>query len=284
MDQILKQLWNEYKHSPKQETIDKIVKHVDDLLSKCINYYTTYYQSEGVISKFLNKSNSEKLINEIKKVKNKINLRPQGSDIDDAWGCIYTNDLYTIHLNYFNFFNGRIDASIYDTIIHEMGHIIDFQLRNMNEKSSYMELGYLKPKTESDTYILSREEDYARVQRLRNILFLTPFATEHEVSMGIQTLIKDNMFYIPNLTISFSDDNTKMLLKGTSPIKVLELNQLSWVLGNLVINNYLASDLGYLFAKYGKVVNGVIEVDLVKISLINKNFVDLGKNSFDNMV
>lgn len=284
MDQISKKLWDEYKHLPKQETLDKIVKHTDELLSKCVDYYVNYYQSEEVKKKFLNKSNSDRLVNEIKKVKNKVYIRPQGTDVDDSWGWIYTNDLYTIHLNYFNFFNGRLDANVYDTIVHEMGHIIDFQLRRMNERPSYYEVGYLKPKNDGDTYVINREEDYARVQRLRNILFLTPFATVEEISTGIDVLIKENKFYVPNLTITFSDDKSKMFFKGNNPIKNLELSQLAWVLGNLVVNNYLSSDLGYLFAKYGQVVNGLIEVDLMKISTINKNFAVFDEDDFQNFV
>lgn len=282
MDQLSLQLWNEFKHKGSVDVITKIINHTDDLLDKCKTYYETYYQREDVKTKFLNKSNADRLISEIKKVKNRVNLKPQGSEIDDAWGCIFTNDLYTIHINYYNFFNGKVDASIYDTIVHEMGHIIDFQLRRMNERPSYMEVGFLKPKTESDKYIINREEDYARVQRLRNLLSLNPFATEQEISEGIKVLIKENKFSIPNLTVEFSQNYEKMLLKGSNPIKNLELNQLSWVLGNLVVNGVLSSDLGYLFAKYGQVVNGIIEVDLSKISKINKLFANKSDDGWGN--
>jgi hypothetical protein len=282
LEQLSLQLWNEFKHNRGVESISKISNHTNDLLDKCKTYFETYYIREDVKTKFLNKSNADRLISEIKKVKSKVNLNPQGSDIDDAWGCIFTNDLYTIHINYYNFFNGKIDANIYDTIVHEMGHIIDFQLRRMNERPSYQEVGFLKPKTDSDKYIISREEDYARVQRLRNILFLPPFATEEEIVDGIKSLIKENKFYFPNLTVEFSEDKLKMLLKGSNPIKNLELNHLSWVLGNLVVNGYLASDLGYLFAKYGQVVQGVIEIDLSKISKINKLFANNSDGKFNN--
>jgi hypothetical protein len=280
LDKFGTSLWNELVHSKTTETIEKIVKYTNRLLEECITYYISYYRNEDVAIKFKNRSNVEKLITEIQKVKNKIHVKPQGSDIDDAWGCIYTNDLYTIHLNYYNFFNGKINASIYDTIVHEMGHIIDFQLRSMGERPSYMEGSVLRPINETDQYIVSREEDYARVQRLRNLLWLSPLADETELKNGIQELVSKGKFVFPNLNVEFSSDNKLMILKASGNIRNLDLSHLSWVLGNLIVNDYLASDLGYLFAKYGQVVGGVIHVDLSKIVTINKFFVDKGGGDF----
>ena len=282
MDKFGTSLWNELVHSKTTETIEKIVKYTNKLLEDCINYYTQYYRNEDVAIKFKNRSNVEKLITEIQKVKNKIHVKPQGSEIDDAWGCIYTNDLYTIHLNFYNFFNGKVNASIYDTIVHEMGHIIDFQLRSMGERPSYMEGSVLRPINETDEYIVSREEDYARVQRLRNLLWLSPLADETELKTGLEELIRKGSFVFPNLSVEFSSDGTKMMLKASGNIRNLDLSHLSWVLGNLTVNGYLASDLGYLFAKYSQVINGVIHVDLTKIVKINKFFVDKGGSNSGN--
>jgi hypothetical protein len=277
-------LWNEHKHNPTNDSINRIIEFNNSELKRCVEWFSSYYTSDEVKKKFKNPDNIKRLIEEISKVKIKVNVSPQGGEIDDAWGAIYTNDLYTIHINFYNFFNGKINSSVYDTIVHEMGHIVDFQLRAFRENPSFMEPSSLRPISQSDMYIVSREEDYARVQRLRNLLFLSPFAEKDELVEGLKKLIDSNKMSIPNFEIEFSSDNTKMIVKHKQELKVLPLGHISWILGNIIINDYLASDLGYLFAKYSKVNNGKIEIDLTKIVRINKLFVNKGKNNLDNFV
>jgi hypothetical protein len=277
-------LWNEHKHNPTNDSKNRIIEFNNSELEKCVEWFSSYYTSDDVRKKFKNQNNIKKLIDEISKVKIKVNLGPQGSEIDDAWGAIYTNDLYTIHINFYNFFNGKINSSVYDTIVHEMGHIVDFQLRSFRETPSFFEMPTLRPLSDSDMYIVSREEDYARVQRLRHLLSLSAFAELDELVEGLKKLVESNKMSIPNFKINFSGDKTKMIVEHSQQLKVLPLNHISWLLGNIIINDYLASDLGYLFAKYSKVNKGKIEVDLVKIVRINKLFVNKGKNNFDNFV
>lgn len=270
-------LWQEFTTT---KVDDNIQSYIDEQLNNIINKYIEYYSSEEVLSKLRNKNNSSVLIENLKKIKVISYFTPKGNSSDRAWGYIYTNNLYTVFLNVYNFFNGRINASINDTIIHEIGHLIDFQLRRLGEIPSYMENSIISPSI-NDEYTISREEDYARVQRLRFVLSLSPLATIEELKQKLSDLVSNNRLKIDELKIDFLEQY--MVLSYIKPIRNLTLSELSSVLGQSVIDNYLASDIGYLFAKYSFVKDGKIHIDLDKISKINKLFVNNDDDGFTDI-
>jgi hypothetical protein len=262
-------LWKSYQTNLNE---NEIQNYISIELKKIIDWYCSYYNKEDVISKFRNKKNSIILINNIKNIKVVSYFKPSGNTTDRSWGYIYTNNLFTVFLNVYNFFNGRISASISDTIIHEIGHLIDFQLRSLNEVSSHFEPSVLNnlPK---DEYIVSREEDYARIQRLRMLLNLSPLADINELGKNLNILINNKSIILESFNLEYIE-NKLIVSIPNQQIRILSLSELSSVFGSIVINGYLSSDIGYLFAKYSKVVNSRIEVDLDKIVKINKLFVD----------
>jgi hypothetical protein len=270
-------LWQEFITT---KVDDKIEEYINSELNATIDRYSKYYSNNDVLSKFRNKNNSSILIENLKKIKVISYFTPQGNSADRAWGYIYTNNLYTVFLNVYNFFNGRLNASITDTIIHEIGHLIDFQLRRLGEIPSYMENSIINPSI-NDEYTISREEDYARVQRLRFTLELSPLATIEELKQKLSNLVTSNRIQIDELKIDFIDQY--MVLSYIKPIRNLTLSELSSVLGQTVIDNYLASDIGYLFAKYSFVKEGKIYIDLDKISKINKLFVNNDDDGFSDI-
>lgn len=268
-------LWNYYLENNNEESKSLIINEVNNDLINCINYYIDFYKDPQSVSKFRNKINVDRLINEIKKIKVTTYLKNDNPNLNDSWGYVFSNDLYNIYINYFNFFNGRVNANIYDTILHEMGHLIDFILRKLGETPSYMEPSLLRPQSEPDLYIISREEDYARIQRLRNIFELNPIGTYDEIADKINLFILNKRISIANLEMKISLDKRKLNIILTKNFDTLSLGNISYILGNLVIDNYLATDIGYLFAKYGKLVNqNIIEINLVKINNINNTFVN----------
>ncbi len=264
-------LWTGYGTNSDEKDF---ITYIDSELKNAIKWFSDYYKKEDVISKFRNKDNANILIDNLKEIQVISFFRPQGSSADRAWGYIYTNNLYTVYLNVYNFFNGRINASITDTIVHEIGHLIDFQLRKLKETPSYLEPSILRS-VPSDDYIISREEDYARIQRLRILLDLSALADVSEISNSLKKLVESDKMILEEFTIDLIGD--KMLVYLKQSIRVLTLRELSSVFGNLVINGFLTTDIGYLFAKYSKVESGKIIVDLEKISKINKLFVNNDK-------
>lgn len=272
---VINELWNTFKNDKNITNKNKIYDYIDFILKNCVRYYTEYYRKEGIEKKFKNVANIEILIENIKRVKILTYLEPIGQPVDTSWGYIYTNDLYTIHINVYNFFNDTINANIYDTVVHEMAHLIDFMLRSLNETPSYMEEGYLNAISKSDMYIISREEDYARIQRLRNILGLTGFDIYQDLTDKLDELIKVNKISVMGYKFEISQDRKSMDLILNKNVGNLKLVQISSVLGHIEIGNYLATDIGYLFAKYARVVNGRIKIDLIKINNINNKFVDI---------
>jgi hypothetical protein len=277
-------LWNNYKKLPSKKNEIDIIDYVNIQLKKSIEWFVSYYSNTEVHKKFKNKSNTINLINGIKKIKVVVNLTPTGAGVDDAWGWIYTNNLYTIYINFYNFFNGRIDSSIYDTVVHEMGHLIDFQLRFLGETPSYMEQSLIRPISKVDSYIVSREEDYARVQRLRQLLNLHPFETYTNITESLMKLVSAGSIYISDIKITASVDKRKLKFSFVKQIPSLSLSNIAGIFGNLVINEYLATDIGYMFAKYALVNNGAIEVDIEKIAKINTKFVNVGGFTDNNFV
>jgi hypothetical protein len=274
--------WNNYKENNSQSNQNLIIDEVNKDLKKCVDYFIEFYKNPQSIAKFKNKSNVDKLVNEIKKVKVITHLKNDDPNLNDSWGYVYINDLYKIYINYFNFFNDKINANIYDTILHEMGHLIDFQLRRLGESPSYMEPSVLRPLSEPDRYIISREEDYARIQRLRNIFKLNPIGTFGEIADKINEFILNKRISVAHLELKVSTDKRKLNVRLTKNFNTLTLSNISYILGNLVIDNYLATDIGYLFAKYGKLVNqNIIEIDLLKINNINNTFVS-NNDSYGN--
>jgi len=269
-------LWNQFRSTVSKESEAAIVEYVNEQLKKSTEWFTEYYSNPEVHKKFRNKSNPVHLINGLKRVKVVVNTKPSGSEVDEAWGWIYTNNLYTIYINFYNFFNGRIDASVYETIVHEMGHLVDFQLRSLGERPSYMEPSIITPTRGTDDYLISREEDYARVQRLRQLLNIHPFETHEGISDSIMKLVNSGKMYIPELTISTSPDKKKLIFSYIKRIPKQTMARLAGIFGNLIVNEYLATDIGYMFAKYGDVSNGKIEVDIEKIAKINSKFVNKG--------
>jgi Rad3-related DNA helicase len=279
-------LWNEFLTNPTEENKILILNEVNNDLKRCIEYFTDFYKNPQSISKFRNKSNVDKLLKEINKVKVITHLKNDDPNLNDSWGYVFTNNLYTIYINYFNFFNNKVNANIYDTILHEMGHLIDFQLRRLGEIPSYMEPSILRPQSEPDFYIISREEDYARIQRLRNIFKLNPIGTFDEIADKINEFISSNRISVAHLELKISPDKKKLIVVLSKNFKSLTLGNVSYILGNLVIDDYLATDIGYLFAKYAKLVNqNILEIDLVKINNVNNTFVnDDNNDNYGNLV
>lgn len=275
-------LWKSYLNDSSEKNKNNIIIKINEDLNKCINYFTEYYKNPQNLSKFKNESNIDKLINEINKVKIVTYFKKYDNDLDTSWGYIYTTDLYTIHINYFNFFNNKVNANVYDTILHEMGHLIDFMLRSLSEIPSFFEIGHMRPKSIPDQYIISREEDYARIHRLRNIFKLNPIGTYQEIADKFNEFIKLKKINILNLNLEISEDKKNLIVKTNNNISNLNLTDLAYIFGNIVINNYLATDIGYLFAKYSKINNTNINVDLVKINNINNKFVSNKFNDKNN--
>jgi hypothetical protein len=161
--------------------------------------------------------------------------------------------------------------------------LVDFQLRALGEKPSYMEESVLIPKGRVDEYIISREEDYARIQRLRNLLDIHPFETHEGIGDAIMELVNDGKMYVPHLSISLSSNKKKLVFGFIKKIPKLGISDLAGIMGGLIVNEYMATDIGYLFAKYGSVSSGKIEVDLEKISKINSKFVKGGGSDKNNL-
>jgi hypothetical protein len=271
---MLNDLWVQYSKNKTNDNRNKILTELNNQLETIKEYFIKYYSNPSILPKFKNRNNISRLIEQIKVVKLVLFYESNNTNVSDAWGYIYTNNLSTIFLNLYNFFNGNINASVYDTIVHELAHIIDFTLRRFGETPTYFESPELTDNIRNVEYITNKEEDYARVHRLRKLLNLPPFSTYTDIADSLSDYIKNNKISIWNHKLNVSQDKKYLYIKSDGPIRTLSIAELSQFFGNLVINEYLATDIGYLFAKYAKVEDGIIKINIVKIDKINSKFVN----------
>jgi hypothetical protein len=150
-----------------------------------------------------------------------------------------------------------------------MGHLIDYKLQSLGEKSLTNSTGYYQPTDGYDNYVQSDAETFVRIQRLREVLGASSIADGKEIRNKIIEFIKSKKIQFPNVKIMADDRNSGILIFE-------QINQSKGVLTDLwkfynplKINNTSVSDISALFAKYSKIENGKVILDLNLIGKVN---------------
>jgi hypothetical protein len=80
-----------------------------------------------------------------------------------------------------------------------MGHLIDFKLQSLGEKSISSSTGYYTPTDDKDNYVQSDVETYARIQRLREVLlirFMSSFLFKSAKTVSFVKIISETKGFI----------------------------------------------------------------------------------------
>jgi len=208
----------------KTKIKETINSYINEELNKVVGYYTDYYGTgDGLIklkSNFVISDDKEneinKLLSYIKSTKytiiwQKNDTPSQFINVINAWAFTQGNNVY---INLFNFWDGTAAGkkSMYDTLLHEVGHVIhNFMLGNPQSfKSPFYEVGNTTQISNNPSLKveLGKKEIHAYLQSFRQLFNIKPF----DKGENIVNIIKENV------------DN----------------GNIKWVLGDLkVVNNNL---------------------------------------------
>ncbi len=257
--------------------------------NKCKEYYINHFSKPETINKFNNKNN----ISTIKSFIPTIGYKPFIEKSGNRHGYVSKNNLKTINLNLYTLLtkNGNTispkGSMLYNTILHEMGHLIDFKLQTLGEKSISSSSGYHSPTDGQDNYVQSDIETFARIQRLREELGIGSNANGEEIRNKIIEFVKLNKIQFPNVKI-IADDGRPGILLFTERNKTKgALTDLWRFYSTLKINNTPVSDISALFAKFSKINNGMVILDLNLIGKVNvsaKGDIKLTETDLRNIV
>lgn len=266
---IVKRVIVEQKISDSDKKI--FTNHIVSNGDKCKDYYIKHFSKPETVNKFTNKNNILKIKEFIPVIKYKPFFEKSGNN-----GFVNQNNLNIINLNLNNLFtnSGGVlspkGTLLYDTILHEMGHLIDFKLQSLGEQTIASSSAYYKPTDNKDAYVQSDVETYARIQRLREVLGLNPNAGGVDIKNKIVEFIKSNKIQFPNIRIMGNDKNPGVLLFTEKNRTKGVLTELWRFYSSLKINNTYVPDISALFAKYSKINNNsVVILDLNLLGNVN---------------
>jgi hypothetical protein len=266
---IVKRVITEQKISDSDKKM--FTNHIVSNGDKCKDYYINHFSKPETINKFTNKNNILKIKEFIPVIKYKPFFEKSGKN-----GFVNQNNLNIINLNLNNLFtkSGGVlspkGTLLYDTILHEMGHLIDFKLQSLGEQTIASSSAYYKPTDNKDAYVQSDVETYARIQRLREVLGLNPNAGGVDIKNKIVEFIKSNKIQFPNIRIMGNDKNPGVLLFTEKNRTKGVLTELWRFYSSLKINNTYVPDISALFAKYSKINNNsVVILDLNLLGNVN---------------
>ena len=250
-------------------------KIINDLIitngQKSKSHYINHFSEQETINKFKNKNNVSIIKNFIPTIGYKQFIKKSGNQN----GFVNKNNPKTINLNLYYLItkNGNTlspkGSLLYDTILHEMGHLIDFKLQSLGEKSISSSTGYYSPTDDKDNYVQSDVETFTRIQRLREVLGLSSIANGGEIRNKIIEFIKSKKIQFPNVKIMADEKNTGILIFEERNRTKGVLTDLWRFYSPLKINNTSASDISALFAKYSKIENGRVILDLNLLGKVN---------------
>ena len=235
---------------------------------KVKNYYLNLYSDPKTIAKFSNKANVDAVKRFIPTISFKV-FSEKGS----RNGYVKTNDYDVINLNILNLFSakdGKIvqnGTKLYDTILHEMAHSIDFKMKDLGEKTISTSIGYYDVSGDKDEYVSSDLETFARVQRMKEIFGLGPMDKGSQIKNKIVEFIRSKRFVFPNVKIAESNDPVGLIF--VPPTKKGKLTQLWGFYDPIQIDGNKNSDLSALFAKFSVAKDGKVFLNLDTIGKVN---------------
>ena len=256
---------------------------------KAKSHYINHFSEQETINKFNKPSN----VSIIKSFIPTIGYKPFVKKSGGQNGFVNKNNPKTINLNLYYLItkNGNTispkGSLLYDTILHEMGHLIDFKLQTLGEKSLTNSTGYYRPTDDKDNYVQSDVETFARIQRLREVLDIGSNANGGEIKNKIVEFIKSKKIQFPNVKIMGDNRNPGILIFEQKNKTKGVLTDLWGFYSPLKINNTSVPDISALFAKYSKIENGKVILDLNLIGNVNasaKGVIKLTESDLRNII
>ncbi len=181
--------WDGKKSTPITTKVDpQWYKKLSEQRHKAIEYYIDWLSKPDTQKKLKN----PKSLDQIKKVIYNVIIIGITEPLQKGWtsskgATAFVFDDGSNHIHYFVDGNLQSDEFIQKVLTHEIGHLIDFQLKKLGEKTIYGSDhkcdGVSKVDktgddyTSSNTYVEQGTENYARLQVIRKTLDLNPIET-----------------------------------------------------------------------------------------------------------
>lgn len=267
---VVRRIINE-ENSDKNNLINKIKGEKQ----RIINYYTNLYKNPNTLRKFKNKSNAQKIISYLSTIKIKLFYNKEQSPNPKSFGWVNREEPGIVKLN--TYLLNTSDIS-YNTILHEIGHLIDFKLQDLREDSITTNTeGFYNSENKQDSYVGSETETIARVQRLREMLNLGPLDSKEIFSKKIIYAIETKKITFGNLHVQKDKNGRYLVLSKRKTDKGILSDLWKLYSENFKINNNPQPDIAALFANNSIIKNGKIYLDLFKIANLNINTKEIPK-------
>jgi hypothetical protein len=259
----------------EQKTLSpELKKKVNQLITsegnKVKQYYQQHYSKPETVAKFTKRSNVDQIKKYIPTIKFRV-LSENGGRL----GFVKKTEpgVINLNLNSLLIFGGndvkQKDTLLYDTILHEMGHLIDFKMQDLGERTISSSSGYYNATDGKDNYVDSDVETFARIQRLREVLGLNPSADGNEIKRKLIDFIKSKKLVFPNVKISNVNSPTGLSFTTIETTKG-RLSELWKFYSPIRINGADVPDISALFGKFSSYRNdGSIFLNLDLIGKVN---------------
>jgi hypothetical protein len=253
------------------------------LFDKAKQYYINHYSKPETTAKFAYPENVDGIKTYIPTIKYIFY-----SANDGRFGFVPNIPNEPINLNITYLFKeegGKLVPinELYNVIIHEMAHAIEYTLKAKQEKtitSTYNKDNVYDTHTK---YTESDNETYARIQNLRNLLDLTPTSNGTDIKNKIIEYFNSGKITFPNVKLYIEGQSNYLGFTTIDKKKILpDLTNLTYFFGDLRINGTKNDDIAFLFAKftYTPFVEDpttTVFIDLNKLGEVNISVVDATK-------
>jgi hypothetical protein len=262
--------------SPEQQS--QIKQIITNETKKVKNYYQQHYSKPETVAKFKDKNNINDIKTYIKTIKCKLII-----EYGNRFGFVNKDKPSIINLIVNNLFVRQGDnmASrgnlVYDTILHEMAHLIDFRMKKLGEKPITASSGYYSPNSgeNKDDYVQSNIETFARIQRLREILGLNPNANGYDIKEKLIEFIKSKKLTLPNVE-KYGGNSPNGIFFTLPQRRKGTLTDLWGFYSPMKINGTSVPDIAALFGKYSSLhKSGFVFLNLDTIGKVNVSTVSL---------
>ena len=269
-----------------KERYDSVIR---PLLDKVKQYYLKYYSDKKNISKFKYDDN----VDIVKQFIPTIDYKTY-REKDDRAGFVNETFPRIMYLNvYYLFDMGKWDLipkieDLYDTIFHEVAHLIDYRLQSIKEKTITSTYNIYNVKDDVDDYIEDDMETYARVQTLRLKFGISPKANGTQIKHKILAAIKEGKIIFPDVKVKSKGNILQFIKDGfigqarNNFPSTKDLKALDSFYASMVFNGTYNSSLSKLFAKFSKIDNNSVFLDLGRIGMVNISVVDATKKPINN--
>jgi hypothetical protein len=268
--------WNGVSEKQKQDLLNKLKSESLGIVKRCNNEYKSWYNSEGTKKKF--KPNELKIVKSklgpyLDKI-TKINLSftaPKPTVI--AW--VDRKDRNTVNLNVPMIHDTQkyVGPSLYETIKHEIGHLIDYFLKDYNIRTYINTIDTSTQGSYEQNYAINDLDQFTRLNVFRSYIGAGP--SDHPSILLKKFMDKVNKGVITSNYYDFKGGTLSTNTTKNSNQTTQEINKL---LNNKILYNGKPSmNVEQLFATFAFLKGNDVYVNFDLIANLNITSKDMNK-------